>query len=181
MEASSASPSRISGTLFQLVLSPGRSRHAVRQSAVPNATRGFADTLRGQKADPTQNFSPAGRGGQRYVSASSYVFASLIRAKFSDPGKLRRALCEWAFSDQMLKNHPHDLEKTQTFYTHRRVLVAGLFLSELGFGASHSSDFDRYFLHTDEALLSYWAKDPSAVLIIEETDLERLAGKTGTG
>ncbi len=59
------------------------------------------------------------------------------------------------------------------------MLVAGPFLSELGFGASHSPDFDRYFLHTDEALLSYWAKDPSAVLIIDEADLGALAEKLG--
>jgi hypothetical protein len=52
----------------------------------------------------------------------------------------------------------HRYPQAIPFYTHRRVLVAGPFLSELGFGASHSPDFDRYFLHTDEALLSYWAK-----------------------
>ena len=73
----------------------------------------------------------------------------------------------------------HRYPQAIPFYTHRRVLVAGPFLSELGFGASHSPDFNRYFLYTDEALLSYWAKDPAAVLIIDEADLRRLAAKLG--
>ena len=73
----------------------------------------------------------------------------------------------------------HRYPQAIPFYTHRRVLVAGPFLSELGFGARHSPDFNRYFLYTDEALLSYWSKDPSAVLIIDEADLQHLAGKLG--
>ena len=105
--------------LFQRLPSPGRSRHALRQMAVPNAARGFANTLRGRKQTRRRIFPPPVAGGQRYVSAISYVFASLIRAKFSDPGKLRRAPCERAFSDQMLTNHPHDLEKTQLKLTQR--------------------------------------------------------------
>lgn len=73
----------------------------------------------------------------------------------------------------------HRYPQAIPFYTHKRVLVAGPFLSELGFGAMHSPEFTRYFLYTDDALFDYWAKDPSAVLIIDEADLRRLAPKLG--
>ena len=73
----------------------------------------------------------------------------------------------------------HRYPQAIPFYTRRRVLVAGPFLSELGFGARHSPDFNRYFLYTDEALLNYWFRDPSAVLIIDEADLRHLAEKLG--
>jgi hypothetical protein len=41
------------------------------------------------------------------------LFPSPIHAKFSDPRKLRRALCERAFNSYTLKIHPHDSEKSR--------------------------------------------------------------------
>jgi hypothetical protein len=46
--------------------------------------------LHGHKQTRHRIFPPVA-AGQRYVSATSYVFASLIRAKFLDPGKRRKS------------------------------------------------------------------------------------------
>ena len=73
----------------------------------------------------------------------------------------------------------HRYPQAIPFYTRRRVLLAGPFLSELRFGAEHSADRDRYFLNSDADLLALWARDRSAVLIIDEADLKRLAPRLG--
>jgi 4-amino-4-deoxy-L-arabinose transferase-like glycosyltransferase len=73
----------------------------------------------------------------------------------------------------------HRYPQAIPFYTHRRVILAGPFRSELGFGADHSPDRDRYFPYSDADLLRLWAKDPSAVLIIDEAELRRLAPQLG--
>jgi 4-amino-4-deoxy-L-arabinose transferase-like glycosyltransferase len=73
----------------------------------------------------------------------------------------------------------HRYPQAIPFYTRRRVILASPFLSELRFGAEHSTDRDRYFLYSDADLLSLWAKDRSAVLIIDEADLQRLAPQLG--
>jgi 4-amino-4-deoxy-L-arabinose transferase-like glycosyltransferase len=66
-----------------------------------------------------------------------------------------------------------------TFYTRRRVILASPFLSELRFGAEHSADRDRYFLTSDSDLLRLWSRDRSAVLIIDQLDLNRIAPQLG--
>ncbi|HEY2106256.1 MAG TPA: glycosyltransferase family 39 protein [Candidatus Binataceae bacterium] len=73
----------------------------------------------------------------------------------------------------------HRYPQAIPFYTRRRVLLAGPFLSELRFGAEHSADRGRYFLNSDADLLAMWARDRSAVLIIDEGDLKRLAPQLG--
>ncbi len=73
----------------------------------------------------------------------------------------------------------HRYPQAIPFYTRRRVILAGPFLSELSFGAEHSANRDRYFLNSDADLLRLWAKDRSAVLIIDEADLKHLALQLG--
>jgi hypothetical protein len=58
------------------------------------------------------------------------VFPSPIHAKFSDPGKPRKALWETAFSAKIMKIHPHDLEKS-LFYFSRTELLSQLVKSAL--------------------------------------------------
>src|SRR5271154_1371864 len=78
IEASSAARSRIPGSLFQRFPSPGRAGRAVRQGGIPNAARESANTLRGHRAEPTQNFSPAGRGG------AAVCVRHLLRLRIAD-------------------------------------------------------------------------------------------------
>src|SRR5271155_3843071 len=78
IEASSAARSRIPGSLFERFPSPGRAGRAVRQGGIPNAARESANTLRGHKAEPTQNFSPAGRGG------AAVCVRHLLRLRIAD-------------------------------------------------------------------------------------------------
>jgi 4-amino-4-deoxy-L-arabinose transferase-like glycosyltransferase len=73
----------------------------------------------------------------------------------------------------------HRYPQAIPFYTRRRVILAGPFLSELRFGAEHSADRDRYFLNSDADLLGLWGRDRSAVLIIDEADLKHLAPQLG--
>ncbi len=73
----------------------------------------------------------------------------------------------------------HRYPQAIPFYTRRRVILAGPVLSELRFGAEHSPDRDRYFLNSDADLLGLWATDHSAILIIDEADLRRLAPQLG--
>jgi 4-amino-4-deoxy-L-arabinose transferase-like glycosyltransferase len=65
------------------------------------------------------------------------------------------------------------------FYTHRRVILAAPLYGELSFGAEHISDSAQYFLDTDAELLNLWAKERSAVLIIDVDDFQRLAPRLG--
>ncbi len=69
----------------------------------------------------------------------------------------------------------HRYPQAIPFYTHKRVILAGPFRSELRFGAEHSPDRTQYFPETDGELLSLWARDPSPVLVIDEADLPHLA------
>jgi 4-amino-4-deoxy-L-arabinose transferase-like glycosyltransferase len=69
----------------------------------------------------------------------------------------------------------HRYPQAIPFYTRRRVLLVGPFLSELSFGADHIADRQRYFLLTDADLLARWRQPPSAVLIIDQSDFTRLA------
>jgi 4-amino-4-deoxy-L-arabinose transferase-like glycosyltransferase len=73
----------------------------------------------------------------------------------------------------------HRYPQAIPFYTRRRVLLAGPFLSELSFGAAHSADRDDYFLTTDADLLARWHKEPFAVLIIDQSDFSRLSPQLG--
>jgi hypothetical protein len=47
------------------------------------------------------------------------LFPSPIHAKFSEPWKLRKALCQKTFNSYPLKIHPHDLQKSQHFIQER--------------------------------------------------------------
>jgi len=73
----------------------------------------------------------------------------------------------------------HRYPQAIPFYTHRRVILAGPFRSELRFGAEHSPDRTQYFPESDAELLSLWARDPSPVLVIDEADLPHLAAGLG--
>ncbi len=73
----------------------------------------------------------------------------------------------------------HRYPQAIPFYTHKRVILAGPFLSELRFGAEHSPDRTQYFPESDAELLSLWARDPSPVLVIDEADLQHLAAELG--
>jgi hypothetical protein len=94
----------------------------------------LVDSPREPAADSTQSFFPAAQvarhgpwdrqtphvlppademrgNGTRPPTAA--LFPSPIHAKFFDPGKLCKTLCEKAFNSCMLKIHPPGLEKTQ--------------------------------------------------------------------
>ncbi len=73
----------------------------------------------------------------------------------------------------------HRYPQAIPFYTGRRVIVAGPFLSELRFGAEHSADRGGYFLRSDADLLALWNRDRGAVLIIDQAELRRLAPQLG--
>jgi 4-amino-4-deoxy-L-arabinose transferase-like glycosyltransferase len=73
----------------------------------------------------------------------------------------------------------HRYPQAIPFYTGRRVILAGPFRSELGFGAQHSPDRAQYFLDSDADLLNLWARDPSPVLVIDAAELRHLAAQLG--
>lgn len=72
----------------------------------------------------------------------------------------------------------HRYPQAIPYYTRKRVLLAGPFLSELTFGAEHSPDRERYFLTTDADLLARWRQE-KAVLIIDKSEFRRLAPRLG--
>jgi 4-amino-4-deoxy-L-arabinose transferase-like glycosyltransferase len=86
---------------------------------------------------------------------------------------LSRALASQAPDSTLIDYHRYP--QAIPFYTRQRVVLATPFLSELRFGADHSPDRARYFLITDADLLRLWARDRSAVIIIDQTDLARLS------
>jgi len=90
---------------------------------------------------------------------------------------LARAIQSRAPSATLIDYHRYP--QAIAFYTRRRVLVAGPFLSELSFGAAHSADRERYFPATDSDLIARWHKEQSAVLIIDQSDYRRLAPQLG--
>jgi hypothetical protein len=47
------------------------------------------------------------------------LFPSPIHAKFSEPWKLRKALCQKTFNSYPLKIHPHDLQKSHILVAHQ--------------------------------------------------------------
>jgi 4-amino-4-deoxy-L-arabinose transferase-like glycosyltransferase len=73
----------------------------------------------------------------------------------------------------------HRYVQALPFYTHRRVILVGPWLSELSFGAAHSPDSAEYFLSSDADLQKLWTAERSAVLVIDQPDLDRLSGTLG--
>jgi 4-amino-4-deoxy-L-arabinose transferase-like glycosyltransferase len=59
------------------------------------------------------------------------------------------------------------------FYARRRVILVGA-KTELGFGAAHSPDADRWFFNGRQALLQLWRAPGPAVVLIDTPDLGRL-------
>ena len=59
------------------------------------------------------------------------------------------------------------------FYTRRRVILVGS-RSELGFGATHSTDVGDYFFASDADLVRLWSRPIKSVLLIDQPDLDRL-------
>jgi len=64
------------------------------------------------------------------------------------------------------------------FYAKRRVILVGN-PSELRFGAEHDAVASQFFLVNDADLIGLWKKEDSAVLVIDERDLERLRPQLG--
>lgn len=64
------------------------------------------------------------------------------------------------------------------FYTGRRVILVGP-KSELEFGAARAPDQSDYFLKTDDDLLKLWNSAGLKVLVIDQSDLERLQDRLG--
>ncbi|MGD0073457.1 MAG: glycosyltransferase family 39 protein [Candidatus Binataceae bacterium] len=64
------------------------------------------------------------------------------------------------------------------FYARRRVIVVGS-RSELGFGAEHSADAHDYFFNSDADLIRLWNRPVRSVLLIDQSDLDRLRPMLG--
>jgi len=67
----------------------------------------------------------------------------------------------------------HRYVQALPFYTHRRVILVGA-RSELGFGAARSADAPEYFLASDADLIRLWHRPENFVLLIDQSDLDRL-------
>jgi hypothetical protein len=63
---------------------------------------------------------------------------SPIHAKFSDPRKLRKALCERDFNSYTLKIHPHDLQMSLFNYPGLFVLDGAAIPVAIGANPSHT-------------------------------------------
>jgi len=72
----------------------------------------------------------------------------------------------------------HRYVQSLPFYNRRRVIVAGA-PSELNFGMEHSEDAANWFLATDDELFRLWETRGPKVLVIDESDLERLRPRLG--
>ncbi len=64
------------------------------------------------------------------------------------------------------------------FYTHRRVVLIGP-LSELRFGAERAPDASSYFFSSDAALLKLWRQQRPVVVVIDQSELQRLKPALG--
>jgi len=72
----------------------------------------------------------------------------------------------------------HRYVQSLPFYNRRRVIMAGA-PSELNFGMEHSGDAANWFLATDDELFRRWDAPGPKVLVIDESDLERLRPRLG--
>lgn len=68
--------------------------------------------------------------------------------------------------------------QTLPFYTRRRVILIGD-KTELAFGAAHSPDAGDYFFTSDADLLRLWKQPGPTVVVLDASDLKRLAGRLG--
>ncbi|HTY56252.1 MAG TPA: glycosyltransferase family 39 protein [Candidatus Binataceae bacterium] len=59
------------------------------------------------------------------------------------------------------------------FYARRRVILVGA-PTELGFGAAHSAAARDYFFNSDADLMRLWNRPQKSVLLIDQSDLDRL-------
>jgi 4-amino-4-deoxy-L-arabinose transferase-like glycosyltransferase len=64
------------------------------------------------------------------------------------------------------------------FYTRRRVILIGP-LTELRFGAERASDAKSYFFDSDDALLRLWRQPNPVVVILDQSELNRLRPMLG--
>jgi 4-amino-4-deoxy-L-arabinose transferase-like glycosyltransferase len=67
----------------------------------------------------------------------------------------------------------HRYIQSLPFYARRRVILVGQ-RSELGFGAARSADAHDYFFDSDGDLARLWNRPGKSVLLIDQSDLERL-------
>ncbi|HEY6395595.1 MAG TPA: phospholipid carrier-dependent glycosyltransferase [Candidatus Binataceae bacterium] len=72
----------------------------------------------------------------------------------------------------------HRYPQSLAFYTRRRVIVVGE-KSELRFGAERAGDAAQYFFATDAELRQLWQRPGPIVLVLDESDLKRLASMLG--
>lgn len=64
------------------------------------------------------------------------------------------------------------------FYTRRRVILVGP-KTELRFGAEHDPEAGRWFFDSESDLMRLWREPGATVLIVDESDLRRLAPRLG--
>jgi len=73
----------------------------------------------------------------------------------------------------------HRYIQSLPFYARRRVILVGQ-RSELGFGAARSADAHDYFFDSDGDLIRLWNRAEKSVLLIDQSDLDRLKPLLGS-